>query len=143
MTKRQYTRLKFKVEITSSPFGTHEGPELHPKNISFPLHTKNLYTHFMCSYCILNNNIWWLKGTSISFMSYWILFNELLSYLYVRFLKKYIRFHLFKFRYTFIFLSLFSSALSALCNYYSLCHLTYLLMLSTSSHWLTTNISLP
>lgn len=31
MTKRQYTRLKFKVEITSSPFGTHEGPELHPK----------------------------------------------------------------------------------------------------------------
>lgn len=31
VTKRQYTRLKFKVEITSSPFGTHEGPELHPK----------------------------------------------------------------------------------------------------------------
>lgn len=35
VTKRQYTRLKFKVEITSSPFGTHEGPELHPKKKYF------------------------------------------------------------------------------------------------------------
>lgn len=49
VTKRQYTRLKFKVEITSSPFGTHEGPELHPKKkIKFHFHfIRRIYTNIV------------------------------------------------------------------------------------------------
>lgn len=74
MTKRQYTRLKFKVEITSSPFGTHEGPELHPKKKPFPLHTKNLYKHYKCSYCIFKKKLWMNKRDKH-------IFNELLNFI--------------------------------------------------------------
>lgn len=74
MTKRQYTRLKFKVEITSSPFGTHEGPELHPKKNHFHF-IRRIYTNIINVHIVfLKKKLWMNKRDKH-------IFNELLNFI--------------------------------------------------------------